>query len=275
MRRLLAAIGLIASMCGARAQEFELPTLRTPGFVPPPAACCVTWGGLYVGGQLGYGFSSVDFAPSTQPLIAHMLRDTQLEAEDQVSTFTVLGKTDTRAASYGAFAGYNSQWESLILGIELNYSHTNLDSSAASFPLSRILSAGGNQYNLTLTGTGRMDITDLATLRARAGWEAGSFLPYLFLGVAAGRADVALSAKAFGFETVFSTSPYSFVPFSFSEIQSKTGAFLFGWAIGGGVDVMVLPSVFLRAEYEYVAFSELWQMKATINTGRLALGLKF
>jgi outer membrane immunogenic protein len=41
------------------------------------------------------------------------------------------------------------------------------------------------------------------------------------------------------------------------------------------VDVAVLPNVFLRAEWEYVAFAPVDGIRATLNTGRVGAGLRF
>ena len=45
------------------------------------------------------------------------------------------------------------------------------------------------------------------------------------------------------------------MPFSFTNSETKNGAIAFGWALGGGIDVMVMPNAFLRAEYEFVKFA--------------------
>ena len=286
MRCLLVTLSLIVSVAGASSQEFELPTLRgSQGFLPAPGpACCWTWGGFYFGGQIGAGVASTDFKTTTQDLIAHELRQLTLEQEAQVSTWQVLGKADTRSASGGFFIGYNNPWESLILGAELNYSRTNLSATAPMTPLSIQTTAGGNTYIVNLTGGASMHITDLLTLRGRAGWDTGSFLPYAMIGVAAGRADLTRFAAVTGQQNPtpppdpnscdpVATPPC--VPFAFSETTAKNGAFLWGWSLGGGIDVLVMPHVFLRAEYEFIGFAPVWNIKSVVQTGRVGLGFKF
>jgi outer membrane immunogenic protein len=286
MRCLVVALSLIASIGGASAQEFELPTLRgSDVFAPAAAPCCPQWGGFYVGGQVGAGFSSVDFSQSTQSPIANVLQQTALENVVQPSTWQVLGKTDVRGASWGGFVGYNSRWEGAILGLEVNYSRTNLSADAPIAPLSLQTAAGGNTYNVTLTGSASTHITDLMTLRARAGYEVGNFMPFAMIGVAAARADLATSATISGQQNppppAVPPTPCgppqtpNCLPFSLSGGSSKDGAFIYGWSIGGGLEVMVMPNVFLRGEYEYVAFSPIWNIKASVQTARVALGYKF
>jgi opacity protein-like surface antigen len=276
MRRLLVAVGLIASMSDALAGGFETPVLRgSDGYVPAaPAPQLIKWSGFYAGGHAGYGFASMNFAGATREPIAHMLRELALENQQHPSQWQVLGKTDTGGASAGFFFGYNNRWEDVILGFELNYSRVSHRADAPVSPIARITSAGGNVYLVNLTGAASMHITDLATVRARAGVQVENFLPYAMIGVAAGRANLSRSATVIGTETVTSDPPIV-TPFFFTEGETKNGAFLFGWSLGGGLDMMIMPNVFLRAEAEYVAFSPVWEIKANITTVRLGAGIKF
>ena len=280
MRRLLVAFGLLASISGADAADYGLPTLRGAELVvPAAAACCTRWDGFYVGGQVGYSVASLNFATSTQELVAHMLRELALESVAQVSTWQVLGKADVGAGSYGGFIGYNIGWENLILGFELNYSHTDLSADAPVSPITRVTAANGNTYLITVTGGASMRITDIATVRARAGFEIGNFLPYFMIGAAVGRADLARTATAFGQENPADPcgppiNP-TCTPFLFTESEVRNGAFVYGWSLGGGLDVMLMPNVFLRGEYEYVAFAPVWHIKANVQTARAGLGFKF
>jgi len=45
--------------------------------------------------------------------------------------------------------------------------------------------------------------------------------------------------------------------------------------VGGGLDYLVLPNVFLRGEYEYVSFAGVSGTKASINTARVGAGYRF
>jgi opacity protein-like surface antigen len=277
MRRLFVVLGLVASITGVSAQEYEIPTLRgTDSWVPdaPGPLYQPRWSGFYVGGQIGYGVSSLDFSGTTEDLIAHMLRNTQLQAEQVPSTWTVLGKTSTGASSFGGFLGYNIGWECVILGFELNYNHTNFSTSAPNFPIGRVVGVGTNSDAVTLDGSASMRITDYGTLRARAGYEFGTFLPFFMIGVAFGRADVSRSASAVVVQTPANGVDPP-VTVTFAESDSRNGAFVYGWARGGGLEVMVMPKVFVRGEYEYVAFSPIWNIKTQIQTARVGLGYKF
>ena len=218
--------------------------------------------------------ASADFRTTTQELIAHSLRELALESQAHPSTWEVLGKSDTHGAAAGVFFGYNNCWENVILGFEFNYSRISFEAGAPVSPIGRITAAGGNTYLVNITGAASMHITDMATIRARAGVAIENYLPYMFIGVAVGRANISRTATVSGTETV-PTDPPTVTPFSFTESETRTGAFIAGWSIGGGLDAMVMPNVFLRAEYEYVAFAPIWEINATVSTWRVGGGIKF
>jgi outer membrane immunogenic protein len=277
MRRLLVVLGLLASISGAAAQEFEIPTLRgTDSFVPdaPGPLYRPRWSGFYVGVQAGYGVAGTDFVTSTNDLVAHMLRNSELEGEQFPSNWSVLGRSQTGSSSWGGFFGYNIGWECLILGTEFNYSRTHFSANSPVFPIERVVSVGGNTDDVTITGSASMHITDYGTVRMRAGYETGNFLPYGFVGLAYGRADLARAASVVVVQTPANGSAPP-VTVTFAESDIKNGAFIWGWAVGGGVELMVAPKVFMRGEYEFIAFQQVFGIKSQIQTGRVAIGYKF
>jgi opacity protein-like surface antigen len=279
MRRLLVALALIAWMPDALAGELELPTLRGSDTLvpvaPAPVQVLPRWGGFYIGGQAGMGIGSMDFARTTQPLAAHMLRELMVESENGVSAWEVLGKGDTRSASLGGFIGFNNTWEGMIIGVDFNWSRMNYSLDAPGSPLSRVTTTSTDiAYAMTLTGAASMRITDFGTLRVRAGVDLGNVLPYAGIGIAVGRADVFRSATASGTE-ILPTDPPIVTPFFFTENESKYGAVIYGWSLSGGLDIMLMPNVFMRAEYEFVNFQPLWNIRSSISTARLGAGFKF
>ena len=277
MRRLLVVLGLLASISGAAAQEFEIPTLRgTDSFVPdaPGPLYRPRWSGFYVGAQIGYGVTGADFVTSTNDLVAHMLRNSELESEQFPSNWSVLGRSQTGSSSWGGFFGYNIGWECLILGTEFNYSRTHFSNNSPVFPIERVVSVGSNTDDVTITGSASMHITDYGTVRMRAGYETGNFLPYGFVGLAYGRADLARAASVVVVQTPASGNAPP-VTVTFAESDTKNGAFIWGWAVGGGVELMVAPKVFMRGEYEFIAFQQVFGIKSQIQTGRVAVGYKF
>jgi outer membrane immunogenic protein len=280
MRRCLVVLCLLGFVTNANAQDFDVPTLRgTSPFIPAPPKY-TRWAGFYAGGQIGRSSLEMNFSGATEALIAQMLRTLALENESHVSQWGVLGKVNPSGISYGAFIGYNTQWNDVIVGIDLHYNRaSSFFANAPADPISRRTSAGGNVYDVTVDGAASMRITDYGAARVRGGWIVGNFLPYATLGVAVGRADITRSAHVFGEENPATPCGpplvNTCVPFSFSTSEIKNAHFIYGWSAGAGVDIMVMPNFFVRAEIEYMGFTEAQGIKAEIGTARVGAGYKF
>jgi outer membrane immunogenic protein len=273
MRRWVVAFCLLGFVSHAAAQDFETPTLRGSSPFIPAAPKYTRWAGFYVGGQMGQSSTEMNFENATEKLIAYILRTTALENEEHPSTWGVLGKSNPTGQSYGGFIGYNSQWSDVIIGLDFHYNASSFHGVAPVSPITRAVNAGGNDYIATVDGSASMRITDYGALRFRAGWVAGNFLPYATVGLAFGRADITRSARVSGTETPEGGgTPF---PFVFSTTEVKNKAFIYGWSAGGGVDVFVVPNFFLRGEIEYMSFTEIEGVMATIATARVGAGFKF
>lgn len=269
MRWVMGALVAVALAQGARAADLDI--LRGSETVGP--ATFTRWSGFYAGGQVSYSGSNVDFSQATQPLIALSLRETALENTASPSSWPVLGKGNATAQGFGGFVGYNTQWQDLALGLELNYTRSSLLATATSTPLTRVVGDGiGNTDNVTVTGSGSLNIIDYGTLRARAGWILGSVLPYGFVGFVLGRGDINLSSTVSGTQTA---PDGTVTPFSFTESDIRNSALLYGFAVGGGVDFALTSNIFVRGEVEFVQFARVSDMVANIVTGRVAAGVKF
>ena len=244
------------------------------------------WRGFYIGGQFGYSDGSADFTKSTQAPIAYSLRELTLESEFSPSNWPVLGTANHGAAGFGGFVGYNYQYERGILGIEANYDQASLSFFAPNSPISRVTPAdnSGNVYSVNITGSGRVTDLDYGTVRARGGWALGNFLPYGFVGVAIGRANVNITETTSGVQTptlcggvacVPPATPPAPTPFSFPGTAGHNSEWLYGVTVGAGLDVALTRNVFVRAEYEYVQFVPVASTLISINTARVGAGIKF
>ena len=239
------------------------------------------WAGFYLGGQVGYSSGDANFSSTTQSPIAYALRDTTLESAAAPSDWPVLGTGYHSAAGFGGFVGYNTQFERLVLGVEANYDQANLSFTAPSSPISRITSAGSNSYLVNITGSGTASSLDYGTLRGRAGWAMGNFLPYAFAGLAIGKSDVNIMATVAGEENPPTTGSCSSAssppctPFSFTGTAGRGNDWMYGFTVGAGLDVALTRNVFLRAEYEYVQFAPVQGLMVDINTVRLGAAFKF
>jgi opacity protein-like surface antigen len=267
------------------------------------------WEGIYVGGMAGLANSNANMRGIARDLITHDFRRTLIETERRISELPEPGDADARARAYGAFFGYNMQFDEVVLGIEADYTRTRLngvttDSIARSFTLSN-----GDYHRVGIDTDARADIKDYATLRARAGYTMGAFMPFVTAGVAIGRADVSggvdirnasynvaereawlIAREAFMAGTramppapLTSVRGYrSFDPFTGTGTpiverleRARRNAMSVGFTGGLGIDVAVTQNLFLRAEWQYIHFRDFAGVQASINNVRAAAGLKF
>jgi outer membrane immunogenic protein len=283
MRCLLVAFGLIGLLSPASAADydppvFSPPTLRGSDTFVPAYPSYFRWDGFYAGAQVSYTSSTSDFSGATQPLVAFSLRELALLVQGQVDQWPVLGITSTGAVGFGGFVGYNIQWENAIIGVELNYSHSSLDAVAPSSSLGRRVAANGAIYDVDVNASGSLHISDFATTRVRFGWAIDNFMPYATIGFAFGRADMAVSTTVSGIQTGANPNPppaTQVIPFFFPNGEAKMGTYLYGYSLGGGLEVAVSQNIFARADYEFIDFQRLWQIATTMHNVRLGLGVKF
>jgi outer membrane immunogenic protein len=266
------AAGLLLAVAAgqARAADWLDDTLRgsfsSPGYV--------RWDGLHLGAQIGLSNMNTNFGDSTSDQIAYVLRNTTLENEQSPSSWTTLPANTSSGRSYGAFLGYNWQWGEMVVGLDGAYTRFSSLQTSASDSLTRVVTLSDNTTDsVTIDAQSSLKLVDYATLRARAGYAIGQFLPYAVLGVAVGRFSYSRNSTVTVDQTPLGGATQHIVlP---TQTDSKDNAISAGPLIGLGVDVAVLPNVFLRAEWEYAAFGRVGDMRATNNTGRVGLGVRF
>lgn len=274
MRRLLLAAVIFGAAHGAYAADMpDLPVLR--GSLPDGLSSrTVNWQGYYIGGQAGVGESDMNFAGATRDVAARLLSGLEMEQQQGVSSWPVLGKGSSRGDGWGGFLGYNSQWDDVVIGVELNYMHGKFGGSQTG-SMSRFFSLpSGYTDSVTYQANANMSISDIGTLRARAGYAVGSFLPYMFGGLALGQANITKTARIFGTQNNPNVAPpFDVVPFDISATDVKHSRLLVGYSAGAGVDVSLMAGLFLRAEWEYMRLAT--PIDTSINTVRAGVGYKF
>jgi len=303
MRWVMCAVVALFLAPSAQAQDFD-NALRGPESVGP--ARFTKWSGVYFGGQAAYGGGVGDFSNATNALLAYALRETQIEAVASPSSWPLVGNANATVSSYGGFVGYNSQWQDLILGAELNYSRVNMTFNAPSTPINGLTyfayTAGGlqeSEYLINAAAHATLHLTDYGSLRARAGWIFNNFLPYGFAGFVVGRGNY---TETVGIDGEIVTTQYngSYVPQpilnacpyptnayispvppqscqSFGVANSSGGntTYMYGLDAGLGIDVALTPNIFLRGEFEYVHFFSINDITVNIAQARIGGGLKF
>jgi outer membrane immunogenic protein len=256
------------------------------------------WSGFYVGGDISLGSATSDFSTATRPLVQSMLQHLTILDQADIADFHVLDRGSSVAAGGGAFLGYNTQWQDLVLGVEATYTHTNLNTTAAQTPIGfgtpgRVFPSLNSA--VALGASGNLNLTDFGTARARAGYVVGNFLPYGFIGMAAGRASYSLSTVADIAQFTPGTGTAPLNPFSclgggtvvfpnngglcqnfpFSNSAGQTNALLWGYTVGAGLDWALTPNIFARGEFEFVQFAPITNIAISVASGRVGAGFKF
>jgi opacity protein-like surface antigen len=259
MRRLLIA-GIIAVVAhGAQAADApDVPILRGAVYEAPKVKRAL-WQGFYVGAQAGYGASNIDFVGLSE------------------TNWPGLAQATHRATSIGGFAGYNAQFEDVIVGIEGNYSHGTFTGSAFNTSTETFLNVGplpGLDRTVVMRSDGSMAIKDFGSVRIRGGYIAGNFLPYAFVGLGFGRADTFRSNTITGTYTgTTGLNGVSGVPRVTTLAYDTNNQFVHGVSGGVGLDWMLFGGLFVRAEYEYLQFTS--SIDTNIHTVRGGVGYKF
>jgi outer membrane immunogenic protein len=234
------------------------------------------WDGVNFGVQGGLSVMNTAFGGTTSSQVAYLLRNTTIENEFDPSGWATLPSTDTNSASFGAFLGYSVQTDALVLGIDAAYNRMSSMEAAATDSIGRqFVTSDGYNNNVTVTATASVKLIDYGTLRGRAGYAMGQFLPYAFAGVAVGRVNYVSIAHVQADGTPPAGGPG--LPFSLdlTSSEGKNNAFVAGATAGLGLDVAIMPNVFLRGEWEYVYFAPLHGINTYLNTFRAGVGLRF
>jgi opacity protein-like surface antigen len=236
------------------------------------SATTVNWQGFYVGGQAGYGTSNMTFSGSTASIVSNLLANTDLNPNNAISGLPLGGKVSVHGDGFGGFAGYNGQWTDVILGIELSYLHAKFNGASSGNRTLFFTDANGFVDTVTNQSASAISISDMATFRVRGGYAVGCFLPYLFGGLALGQANIFNTAHVFGTQQQ-QVAPLATIPFNLTGTNGSFSHMIYGYSAGLGVDINLIGGLFMRAEWEYVRFTD--QTDVGINTVRAGLGYKF
>jgi len=211
----------------AMAKAADLPVAPAPlvASLPPP-----TWSGFYVGGHLGYGWADFDFRDPTVSVTAPGLLPfgailgVPLERKFHADHF--LG---------GGQAGVNAQFGPVVVGIEGDFSWTNLNgryrSTSGPTPI--------GPFSLSTAEGTAAKLDWLSTVRSRLGFAFDRFLVYGTGGVAFGEirgaGDITGNLPPLGSLTL-------------AAHDRKTHV---GWTAGGGLEAMITPNLSAKVEYLY------------------------
>jgi len=300
-------IALLATcVCRAAfAADFDAGPLRGTEYAAPALPPVVIWEGAYFGAFAGISQSDFQFTGAVSGIIATIMRNTTVEDEYQISRWlTPVGK-DGRGKSFGLMVGYNYQIDEIVLGFELDYTRARLRGEGTDAIGRTVTTSDGYINDVILLGTAAAELEDFATLRARAGYTAGAFMPFMTGGIALGRVETSNSAtvRVAGYDSAAyaawlssqsgssplppgSVSTYGYAFFDPADLNGRivgpgvtgTGSkssVAVGLAAGVGIDISITPNVFLRGEYQYIWFDDFNGFKFNVNTLRAGGGLRF
>lgn len=273
---IVAATVMVVAGGTARAEDFGDDFLRGT-LAPFSSSSYQDWSGVNFGVYVSRSNQNVDFGSGTSDLIAYILRNTTIENQAHVSEWTTAGRSGANASGYGAFLGYSYEIEPrLIVGLDATYQKFSASPSASyADTMGRSYqTTDGYLYNVDLNSQAQVTLKDYATLRARLGYSFGQFLPYAMLGAAAARVDVSRAATV-GLSATDVNGVLPPIPYHTQTQTDSRSAIAYGVVAGAGIDAMILPNVFLRAEYEFVQFMPVNGIKMNLQTGRVGVGVKF
>jgi outer membrane immunogenic protein len=195
------------------------------------------WTGFYVGANSGYSFGHSD-AHYTDP---------------SFSGYSIDSNPDGWSVGMQGGANYqltNGAFNHVVLGLEVEFSYVHVYDSI----YDHASDAHGRPNNSI-----RSSSDYAGTLRARLGYAAGRFLPYLTAGGAGADAEVSATDG------------------SLSESD-----FLLGWTVGGGIEYALNKNWSVKAEYMYVDLGrhtwfsgKLWESSADLTSNTVRLGVNY
>ena len=272
MRRVLLAAAMFAMATHARAADMPdfLRGSVSDGYVAP-----MNWRGFYVGGQGAWASSTQTFTSATMDhsVFANLIAGRTISGFPGLTAPTPLGTASKGSAAYGAFTGYNWQWDDAVLGLEMSYLHGGIGGSVSAVQQFNAAQLSDGMYHQPrVTSTQAINVTDYATFRARAAYAYSCFLPYAFGGFALGYGDVTTSARIDDSVSATAAGPFTGVA---PLIGSHAGEnhVIYGYTAGLGIDINLAAGLFFRAEWEYVRFTQ--QIDTNVNSLRAGLGYKF
>ncbi len=228
VRQLLLSAVAIATLTGT-ALAADLPSRAPPPvFVPPPPI--FTWTGVYIGGQIGYQWGTVN------------LREYALGG-GLVSSLTGLNPSGVVG---GAHVGFNYQVNQFVFGLEGDVDGTSFSGTGG------FLGAAPAAF---LSYTSRINAEGSIRGRIGVAWDRTLF--YATGGVAF--ADIPtsfLSAGTPGVPAPFAAVALPAIPATPPGVDSFSNSRV-GWTVGGGVEYAIDPHWSVRAEYRYTDFGHL------------------
>lgn len=188
------------------------------------------WDGFHAGAAGGYSWAEAGTDRIVPP-------DTRSPLTGFIIPF------DTRGYSAKLHAGYDHQFDNgLVLGADAGFSFGDVRLTQNTV-WTGVVTGSGIDRRRFVDIDSKLDWT--TSLRARAGYAAGRYLPFVTAGV---------SWASYSHSFTFSTGSGLNVP----EVPNidQAGRTYLGWTIGAGIEQAVTDRLSLRAEYSYSDFGK-------------------
>ena len=211
----------------------QYPADASSPFSPPPPPPVFSWTGFYAGAQAGYAWGD------NNGTIAYA-------TPGGLSGDTSFGN-DAQGVIGGAHAGYNTQIDTFVIGVEGTVDPTTLYRNVLALPPSAETNLGiGNTVN------GSVQSTIQGSIRARAGYAFDRLLLYGTGGAAFGAFKSYF--QLYGTDLNKAAMPPVGPNFYASDTSSATRV---GWTAGGGIEYALNNNWSVEAEYRYSDFGHI------------------
>jgi outer membrane immunogenic protein len=219
----------------------DLPRGAPAYKAPPPAPVVHNWTGCYVGGHVGYGWSS--FRDRELPSRVSPINIPGVPGDEtgEPIVFGYSGQYDTDGFLGGGQIGCDVQYgQSWVFGLVADVSWTDQKRSSGDFFILP------NTFPDTDSGpeSASVKLQYFGTARGRVGFTSGNWLFYGTGGLAWARAQMTVAG-----EVAIAGTPQP--PFSVTDTTNHLG-----WAAGLGVEWMITPSWTIGLEYLHLDLGE-------------------
>lgn len=277
-----AAAALAVGALGALPAQGADMALR--GSMPAYEPTGPNWGGVYVGAFGGVGAMNLGTNGAAQNFVNQQLSgwafaDGTSQAT-AISNIMLLNPVNASPRVFGGFIGYQAQFEDAVIGIEADYTNLSGPRGGATVytpPASLLISGDAYQDRITPTVGVSAYMHDYWTVRGRAGWAVGRFMPYMTAGLAIARGSSAMSYQAsctrIGADTVSGSTTCS--GGRAAVVAESTNRIGFGLVGGAGMEALITDNLFARVEYQYLRVPAMAGVPVTLHSVRAGIAVKY
>jgi len=192
----------------------------------------VQWGGLYVGGNAGYGVATANTTGEIRYDNFGYFNRTSTPAYATAA----IGRVKPRSFMGGVTAGYNWQSGALVYGAEFDFAHLRAGATRTSGAVYPCCAPSSFQVEQSVK------LNYVATLRARAGYASDRWLVYGTAGAA--------------FTTLKYSESFTDNFAGANELGSQSGTRT-GWVVGMGAEYALGEHWSMKGEYQHVDFGSM------------------